>query len=155
MDKGLCPRCGEEAAPYRLCGKHRFEGRVIRALKRCERLGALTSTGRGMDTYWNIVEGAELDTRWATPINPPEHDKRFRPRLGNVPVDVEKELIQLFIDTGKPMTTEEVMAAWERLRQHRNRESVAADLKRIVKAQRRREERLERNRQRIMGEAQS
>ena len=150
MDKGLCPRCGEDAAPYRLCGSHRLESRLVRSLKKMERQGALKSTGRGANSMWSNVEGVEADTRWSTPVVPPDNDKRFRPRLGNVPADVEKELIGIMTEAGEPLTVEQIMAAWERLRQKRNRSSIAGDMKRIIKADQKRLARLERNRQRIM-----
>src|SRR4051812_7314536 len=34
--KGLCPRCGEEAAPYYLCQKHRDIAKIARIMKRVE-----------------------------------------------------------------------------------------------------------------------
>lgn len=45
------------------------------------------------------------------------------------------------------MTTEQIMFAWERLRQRRNRESIARDMKRIIAADKKRTRRFQRNRE--------
>ena len=140
---GLCPRCGEESAPYYLCGKHRLEARLIRALKRGTRKGGFIET-RGTDNRprYKIGDETKLDMRWQTQIVPPDNDGRFKPRIGRVPVDVERTLLKLLTAANKPCTIEEIMAAWGKLRTERKHDSVVGDMVAIIAAQRRRAERM-------------
>ena len=73
-------------------------------------------------------------------------DKRLRPRLGNIPVDVQRELVALLLRNGQPMHIDEIYAAWGKLRLRSVRDSAAADLLHIVAATTKRERRAERNR---------
>ena len=108
---GLCPRCGEEAAPYRLCYKHRFEAKLVRGLKRMASVNSITVQKIGGKLYYS--PGSRPDAykalRWSEPKS--EADGRYRPRIGRVPVDVEKTIIRIIEQTGRPCTFEEIMAA--------------------------------------------
>ncbi len=64
----------------------------------------------------------------------------MRPRLGNMPVHVVPELIQMFTDFGRPVSLEEIMAAWGRLREKR-KNPLVSDMSALIAAQRRREAR--------------
>lgn len=138
---GLCPKCGEPAAPYRLCGMCRMQQRLGRALDRMERDGTVSVTLQGRHKAYTFNEGRELDKRWTTPVVPNEGDKRFRPRLAGVPVNVEETIIRIFRELGRPLSVDEVMQAWGRLRADRKRVSVVADVRALVDAQQRRERR--------------
>lgn len=147
--KGLCPNCGKEAAPYYLCAECRFKAKIIRVMNRVEKAGALRKERRGRDTMWSMaywgndrltkedVDGIIEKMRWHP--DPKEGDGRLRPRLGKIPVDVEKELFALMTEMARPATIEEIVAAWGRLREKRRTSSAAGDLARIIEAQRKRE----------------
>jgi hypothetical protein len=73
-----------------------------------------------------------------------EDDKRVQPRLRGMRVDVEQTIIALLTEMGHPATIEEIQAAWGRLRGERKHGSLAADLKVVIDAKRRRAERIQR-----------
>lgn len=138
--KGLCPTCGKEAAPYYLCSRCRFYGKIGRVLRRAGKAGAFTRTvdKKGV-VRWGIGSEAAFDAMTWRP-DPKEGDGRLRPRLGRVPVDVEGELVALLTSMGKPATIDEIVAAWGQLRERR-RVSIANDMATIIAAQRKREAR--------------
>lgn len=137
---GQCPLCGKEAAPYRLCYDHRFSARLNRSLKRGVRLGALKldnlrrySLGTGdKDGCWG---------KWGTAIVIPESDKRGRPRLRGIQVDVEATLVKVIDRIGRPCTIKEITSAWGKLRDKRS-QPLAADLATIISAQDKRERKM-------------
>ena len=135
---GQCPRCGEEAAPYYLCHKHRQEGRIIRALNRGAKVGFLTKEKIGRDVYFNLGDQT-VTAKWgSTPISGlPDSDKRSRPRLRGVRVDVEQTLLNVIRFIGRPCTLEEIQAAWGRLRDRRD-SPLPNDLGRLIAAEDRR-----------------
>jgi hypothetical protein len=129
---GQCPLCGKEAAPYRLCWDHRFDQRLRRSLKRGVRLGALKMDALKRYT----VSDGDKKGEWAkhaTQVILPESDKRGRPRLRNISVDVEATLTKVIERIGRPCTIEEISAAWGRLRSKRS-QPLAADLATIIAA---------------------
>jgi hypothetical protein len=137
--KGLCPACGEEAAPYYLCAKHRFEQQIVRRLERGAREGGFKKEGRGQSALWSIGSEAALDAMvWR---DPKDGDKRFRPRLGRIPVEVEDELVKLLHNLGRPASIDEIVAAWGQLREKRKAGTIAANMAQIIAAQQRREAR--------------
>lgn len=137
--KGLCPRCGKEAAPYYLCADHRFEQQIVRRLNRGERIGGFRKEKRGRQTYWSLGSQNALDSMdWR---DPKPDDKRYRPRLGRIPVEIEDELIKMLTDLGKPVTIDEILAAWGRLREKRSGGSVAQNMAAIIAADQRRQDR--------------
>jgi hypothetical protein len=141
-EKGLCPQCGKEAAPYYLCADHRTIAMVGRAMNRAEKYGGVTKEKRGGKAYWRIRDMAAIEGNWRPcgwDLDP--NDKRLRPRLGRVPIEVDRELLRLAYDMGCPFTTEEIIAAWGRLREQRKAGTIAGNMAAIIKAQRRRDER--------------
>ena len=146
--RGQCPLCGEEAAPYRLCYSHRFRQRLDRSLKRGEKLQTLKSFGTsGNKTWWlgdkhDDPDANRLARRWATPIHLPETDGRTKPRLRNIPIDVEKTLMDVIRFIGRPCSAEEIIGAWGKLRDRRS-SPLSHDLGRILKAVDRRNRRLQ------------
>lgn len=149
LAKGLCPRCGKEAAPYRLCQDHRFEGTIARFLRAAQKAGYLERTappsGPRNRVWVRATEKArsDKDKNWldVTFRSAEQGDKRLRPRLGRVPVDVEREIIGILMAFGRPATIEEIVAAWGNLREERKTASLAGDMVALISAQRRREER--------------
>ena len=134
--KGQCPRCGEEAAPYYLCGKCRFKGQVVRVLERAAKYGGFTRERRKDGVYYGIGDKAALDAiKWRP--DPKEGDKRLAPRLRGMRVDIERTLVEIIRYTGRPCTLEEITAAWGKLRAKRDA-PLAADLSRIIIAEDRR-----------------
>jgi hypothetical protein len=130
---GQCPLCGKEAAPYRLCYDHRFRQRMDRALKKGVRLGALKKDHLKRYFIGDESKSAEW-VKHGTPIHLPESDKRGRPRLRGIAVDVDATLIKVVEHIGRPCTIEEITAAWGRLRDRRSA-PLATDLATIIAAQ--------------------
>ena len=134
--QGLCPRCGTEAAPYRLCSKHRAEGMIGRICERASRAGGFKKEKRGNRIYWSLGNRAALDSiKWSPDVG--LDDKRRRPRLGGIPVDVEKQLVAILTEAGRPLGIEEIISAWGKLRERRTG-SIASNLAAIITAQQRR-----------------
>lgn len=150
VDNGLCPQCGEEAAPYRLCFKCRHINRFRRSLHRLERHGVVTARREGGKILWKLVpekRDEPLDNRWQTPINPPDSDRRFRPRIGGIPVNVEAQIFKLVEQFDRPFSLDEVVQAWGRLRgEKRKRGSAAADVRAILAAEEKRRRRAAKHR---------
>ncbi len=139
--KGLCPRCGEEAAPYRLCKKHRDLEMVARTMERFVEAGVVKKIKIKGRVYFEKIDLAKLDTMTIAPRgwDLRDDDKRRQPRLGGLPVDVVTEVVGLIATTGVPMTTDEIVAAWGRLRETRQAGSIAGNLTALIAAERRRQ----------------
>jgi len=148
VERGLCPQCGGEAAPYYLCSKCRLKGRFARCLKRGARLGMFLETRDGRGFRYSKAAGIDDKKanaeymKWATPLNMPDSDRRSLPRLRGHRVDVERTLIEVMTHLGRPSTTEEIMAAWGKLRGKRT-DPLAGDLARIIAADDKRKRRAE------------
>ncbi len=146
VSNGLCPRCGKPAAPYYYCSEHRFDASLGRVLRRGQKLGVFDSEKRPGDkrlNWWTIGPNELKPSDWrAQGSQLRDSDKRLRPRLKGIPVDVEKTLISMMRAIGKPLMIEEIEVAWGRLRTSRKHETVAGDLKALIVAQQRRERRL-------------
>jgi hypothetical protein len=141
---GQCPRCGKEAAPYRLCYDHRQEVRLIRCLKKGARVGALSQT---WDHRYSIVKNPDpgANRKWSknsTLVALPESDGRSRPRLRGISVDVEAILLRVIENIGRPCTIEEIKQAWGRLRSKRSA-SLSTDLSVIIAASDKRKRKME------------
>jgi len=143
IDHGMCPQCGREAAPYYLCYDCRSVSSLRRTLNRMHEHGALRRERSGRSNLWSIGERDnldELDIRGTLLIGIKEGDGRLRPRMGKRPVDLDETLFSIFRDAGKPLTEDEVVFAWGRLRSKR-KGSLASDMAAIIAAERRRERR--------------
>lgn len=148
VEHGLCPACGKESAPYYLCSDCRFKGAIVHRLKRMVKAGAIETSKSGNSTLYkpapNMIEIADT-MRWGKEIfgkaGSDSTDGRLRPRLGRRPVDLDETLVGIFFDAGKPLTMEEVVTAWGRLRSKRKTESLAGDMRAIIEAQRKRDRR--------------
>jgi len=155
IDKGLCPHCGEEAAPFYLCPSCRRYKSIARKLDHGAKFGAFSKGREGRNVTYSIADHSVSDA-WKENSKPSplwnegkgEDDKRLRPRLGKIPVDVETELMGIFLRLGSPLSEEEVVSAWGKLRVRRGRASAAGDLAALIKAERRRERRAAQRRQR-------
>lgn len=136
--RGQCPRCGKEAAPYYLCAKHRQEARFTRALNRGAKVGFLTKEKQGRKIYFNLGDQT-VTTKWgSTPVEGvPDTDKRSRPRLRGLRVDVEGTLVAILRHIGRPSTLEEIQCAWGKLRDNRA-SPLPVDLANIIVAEDRR-----------------
>jgi hypothetical protein len=153
---GQCPLCGKEAAPYRLCYDHRQEERLVRCLKRGEKYEYFNSEKRADGKrYWTVGKKAddpatrEHMRKWSVPIILPETDRRGRPRLRGIPVDVEATLIAVVTRIGRPCTIEEISEAWGRLRDRRS-SPLPSDLATIIAAKDKRERKMARRRKSLM-----
>lgn len=137
---GLCPNCGKEAAPYRLCFDCRQLGRITRCLKRGVKHGALNlDITKRYSINKNAPDGAHKQWgKWSTKWNLPESDKRSQPKLRGIRVDVEATLLSVIEFIGRPCTIEEITLAWARLREKRS-DPLPNDLARIIKAADKRE----------------
>ncbi len=142
---GQCPLCGKEAAPFRLCYDHRQEGRLVRSLKRGERHEYFNSEKRADGKrYWTVgkkINDPDIRNymgKWSIPLHLPESDRRGRPRLKGIPVDVEALLIAIITQIDRPCTIEEITAAWGKLRDRRS-SPLASDLATIIAAKDKRE----------------
>jgi hypothetical protein len=138
--KGQCPNDGKEAAPYRLCYDCRFSIRLTRALKKGAKYGTIKSLGgRGKNSVWYLgdksddPEARRKTSRNATPIHLPDTDRRSRPRLRGITVDVEATLYEVVGHIGRPCTIEEITAAWGKLRDRRT-SPLPVDLAALIKA---------------------
>lgn len=148
--KGLCPNCGEMAAPYYLCGKchclnqlrkmartmpGRFTWEPDPSDRRRKLIGLASWVGRLEIEEMAVLKPRELD-----------FGERGKPRLRGVPVNVQEELLGILARAGRPMSEEEIIAAWVKLRPRPNAGSVAANMARVVAAQDKRARRMARNR---------
>lgn|GEM_PF-3895894 len=142
IDHGLCPECGEEAAPYYLCEQHRRKASLGRILRSAATRGVLRISKRGGRNWYSVDTGCRpaSDVNWPgkTIFDMNENDKRLRPRLGRRPVDIDETLIGIFVDSGRPLQYDEIISAWGRLRSKRKTASLAGDMTAIIEAQRRR-----------------
>lgn len=135
---GLCPACGKEAAPYRLCYDCRQSVRLTRGLKKGARLGVLNVLGTGKNALWSINKNeppgaSERFKKWGTPWRLPDSDGRARPRLRGITVDVEATLVKVMEFINRPATIEEIVSAWGKLRGKRS-SPLPNDLGRIIVA---------------------
>jgi hypothetical protein len=147
---GQCPLCGKEAAPYRLCYTHRQTLKLDRMLKRGEKHEYFNSEKRSDGKrYWTV--GTKVDdpavqermAKWSTPWHLPETDRRGRPRLRGISVDVEATLVAVVTRIGRPCTLEEITEAWGRLRDRRT-SPLPSDLATIIAAKDKRERKMAR-----------
>lgn len=125
--KGLCPECGAEAAPYYLCDechRRRQVGRILREMTRQGFLeeGRDPNDRRKVTTRWTGKPGWEEKATWRGM----DYGERGKPRLRGVPVDVETELVRITVAAGRPMSAEEIAAAWVRLRPRPGRPAAPA-----------------------------
>jgi hypothetical protein len=145
VDHGLCPQCGKEAAPYYLCPDCRSLGSMTRLLNKMAREGLAVKAKQGRCNVFSPgprIDAEDRFEKWGKFVwDMKPDDKRLKPRLGRRPVDLDETLLSIFTDAGKPLSIEEVCAAWGRLRTRRKTASLAGDMTAIIKAQRRREER--------------
>lgn len=146
VDHGLCPICGKESAPYYLCEHHRKIGMVSRMCDLMAKRGVILrhkEKGRVAYSRPDGFNGPDThDFKWLPRWGGlKEGDKRLRPRLGRRPVDLDETLVRIFMDAGRPLSIEEVVIAWGRLRSKRKTESLSGDMTAIIVAQRRRDER--------------
>lgn len=137
---GQCPLCGKEAAPWRLCYEHRMHARIGNTLRNGIRVGALK-----MDAQKLVSLGdPNAKGRWgSTPIHVPETDRRGRPRLRGISVDVEATLVAIITRIGRPCSIEEISEAWGKLRDKRS-SPLASDLATIIAAKDKREAKMKR-----------
>jgi hypothetical protein len=123
-------------------------------LKRGERHGAIKSDRRTDGLYFSAGdriddhEAIRLWQRWNTAWNLPDSDKRGRPRLRGIQVDVEATLIAVIQRIGRPCTLEEIKEAWGRLRERRS-SPLPSDLAVIIAAKDRREAKMKKRARQI------
>lgn len=146
IDHGLCPLCGKEAAPYYLCHSCRQTAMIGRMCDLMAKRGVVKRLKDKGRVYYQIPPGwngrSTKDFNWSPcGIDLKDTDKRLRPRIGRRPVDLDETLTEIFMEAGTPLTMEEIVAAWGRLRSKRKTSSLAGDMTAIIAAERRRNER--------------
>lgn len=146
VDHGLCPVCGDEAAPWYLCWNHRQVNSIRRICNKFAERGVVIKSKDGSGNLYKAapdMEAKYAQYRWAKYDfgNMPESDKRLRPRLNRRPVDLDETLLQIFRDSDRPLSEEEVIVAWGKLRSKRKTGTLAGDMTKLIRAQRRREAR--------------
>jgi hypothetical protein len=146
--KGLCPKCGAEAAPYYLCQRCHLRGQIYRFCASTQKQGLIEISVDPDDKRKRRVRAAhphiDVDQISYSGLGLGE---RAAPRLKRIPVDVERELVALLERAGKPLHVDEIIEAWGRLRvqsQRRQRISVAIDLTYIIESRRRQTDKLAR-----------
>ncbi len=115
-------------------------------MNKAVRLGAVE---KSRDAHGNLYK-ATPDCRqrwdegkWGTYLmDMKEDDKRLRPRLGRRPVDFDEMLMAIFREAARPLSEDEIVLAWGKLRSKRKTESLVGDMTKLVLAQRRRDARL-------------
>jgi hypothetical protein len=117
-------------------------------LKRLSAQGHLLQKKDGGSYAWQIAPGmrdAPVDNRWQTSVVPDESDRRFRPRIGGIPVNVEAQIFRLAEGMGREFSIDDIIAAWGKLRGEKKRKkgSAAADVRAIILAEDRRRKRAE------------
>lgn len=152
---GQCPNDGNEAAPYRLCHTCRQKIRFGRALKNAAKKGVFKSEKTSRGYVWSLPMGHKNDPAWQSSYDRWVEDKRsenmgldvlpddgrYKPRLRGIKVDVEKALLSVINNIGRPCTIEEIMGVWGKLREQRHA-PLANDLARLIKAEDRRKNKL-------------
>jgi hypothetical protein len=144
LDRGMCPSCGLEAAPYYLCIACRRLSSMTRTLNKMAQAGVLERGRKGRSSVWSVRDAerlSDMDIRGSLLFGIEGEDKRLRPRLGRRPVDLDDTLRSIFEQAGKPLSMEDIYFAWGRLRSQRKTGSLAGDMAAIIKAQQRRDER--------------
>jgi hypothetical protein len=144
LASGLCPQCGAEAAPYRLCARCREINIFRRGLKKLAGGGVVheeKKNGKLWFTAGDFSKAEDVRLSFAFEGSKGDDDGRYRPRLGRIPVNVETEIFKIFEAFGRPVTMEEILAAWGKLREDRKHATVAGDVTALIAAQRRRQAR--------------
>ena len=150
INRGLCPQCGKEAAPYYLCPDCRQLRSLGGMLNRMNKHDVVRKSKKGRFNLWftgaRTLEDAGGMKNRSYPLwneGKGADDKRLRPRIGKIPVDVERELLEMLSRFDRPVSEDEIVQAWGRMRVRRGRASAAGDLVALIKAERRRVRRCE------------
>ena len=147
VNNGLCPQCGKPSAPYYYCVDHRVERSIGGLLNRMSKHGVAKKEKEGRHSVYSAGSRTLAETPEFKQVPMPlwnegkgGDDKRLRPRLRGVPVNIEKVTIGLLEAAGsRGATLEEIELAWGQLRTSRKHETVAGDLAALIKAQQKRE----------------
>lgn len=144
--KGLCPKCGEEAAPYYYCDRCRLRQKVSRLLNKGAKSGCLSKAqfdGDKRQNVWKLIDKSKIDEFSYNEVMP--GDKRLQPRRNGIPIEdeeIENALIRAIGTSESGIKVEELNEAWGKMRLRKGRSSAADDLVRIVIAARKRKARL-------------
>jgi hypothetical protein len=143
LAKGLCPSCGEPAAPYYLCDRCRAIALIRRVINRGVQAGTFQSRIDEQDRRRKLyaMKNGDIAFDYREAL---EGDKRLAPRLNKIPIDVEAEVRRLLREADHPLTDDELYEAWGTLRLRPERLSTARDLVTIIQAQRKRKRRAQR-----------
>ena len=152
VDAGQCPNCGKEAAPYYLCPDCRAKNSLRSKLNGMAKHGVVRKGGRVNLSHWWEGDVSLENSGMITKPSPlwgegkGKDDKRLRPKLGKIPVDVERELVGMLQRFDRPVSEEEIISAWGKMRVRRDRASAAGDIVALISAERRRERRSKKRR---------
>lgn len=134
--KGLCPTCGEMAAPYYLCDRCHQLGQVSKLLRSMAKADVVKRTINPKDrrqALWSAGPRINsVDAR--TPYGGLNLGERGKPRLRGVPVDIIETVVQILREVGRPMTEQEIAVAWVKLRPRPGKTDVAREMVKIIEA---------------------
>ena len=97
---GLCPHCGQDAFPYRICAERRAMNRLYYHLNRLRAAGVVRRPAHG------IYAMADAQARM-----PRNYQKDFA--AGGPPRRFLSFVVALLRQTGKPMHEDGIMGAWK------------------------------------------
>lgn len=150
--KGLCPRCGKEAAPYYLCDHCRGIDGISRMLKLMAKREVVTSEKRGRHTYWKIDPryNEALDNfTWRPRMwDLKDSDRRRKPRFRGVPIEIENAVRAALTMLDRPASIEEIMEAWAKLKTSNRDGTIESNLVEIIVSKNKRAEKLARRAER-------
>jgi hypothetical protein len=143
LAKGLCPACGNQAAPYYFCEYCAQLNLMRRVLNKGVKAGTFQSRIDEQDRRRKLyaIDNADIHFDYQEAL---DGDKRLLPRRNHIPIDIESEVCRLLAEAGHPLTEAELYEAWGTLRVRTERLSVALDLVTIIQAQRKRKRRAKR-----------
>lgn len=141
VDHGLCPLCGEEAAPWYFCWEHRRHASLSRLLNKMAARDVIKKVKRGWYQYGG--ERKLHDYQWGKTLWDFDQERldKLRPRINRKPVDLHDTLLAIFENAGRALTEDEIVEAWGKLRSRRKHEILANDMSKLILAQRKREAR--------------
>lgn len=136
--RGLCPKCGEEAAPYYLCQKCRDYDAIRRMLKLMDKRGMVTSTKKGTSSYWRMNpdwDDKSDNFSWKPRMwELKDSDRRRKPRFRGVPIEIENAVTACLVSIGRPASIEEILEAWAKLKTSNRSGTIESNLVNIIVA---------------------
>lgn len=145
-NKGLCPNCGELAAPYYLCDDCHVRVQIGKFMKAMVNQGVfevVPDGNRPGARRWRAVSPfRDFDE---VRYNGLDLWERAPPRLRGVPADLNKEVLGILARSKSGMTVEDVAVAWVKLRRKPGQTNAASGIVAIMHAEDKRARKMKRN----------